>query len=109
MQPGGTALGAVLRWGVETLASRPECERHVIDVVTDGEADVVPVEQARDEAAAADVQINALGIRTEWQADPREWLQMHVITPGGFAVAAEDWRSIAIALRRKLIREIAGL
>jgi hypothetical protein len=109
MQPGGTALGAVLRWGVATLADRPECERHVIDVVTDGEADVLPTEAARDEAAAADMQINALGIRTEWQADPREWLQTHVITPGGFAVAAEDWRSIAIALRRKLIREIAGL
>jgi Ca-activated chloride channel homolog len=109
MSPGGTALGAVIRWGVATLADRPECERHVIDVVTDGEADVVPVEAARDEAAAADVQINALGIRGEWQLDPREWLQTHVITPGGFAAAAEDWRSIAIALRRKLIREIAGL
>ena len=109
MSPGGTALGAVLTWGVATLADRPECDRHVIDVVTDGEADVVPVEAARDEAHALDVQINALGIRAEWQDDPVQWLRTHVITPSGFAVAAEDWRSIAIALRRKLIREIAGL
>jgi hypothetical protein len=109
MEATGTALGEAVETAHRWLDQREDCDRRVIDVLTDGEAAVVPVERARDAAAAAGIQVNALGVQAHGYAgDPAEWLRQHVITPDGFAVFARDWRAVGGALRAKMVREIAS-
>jgi hypothetical protein len=109
MSPGGTALGRAIATAHNWLDGRRECERHVIDVLTDGEADEAEAEAARDAAALDAVQVNALGVEAYGYAgDPVQWLRAHVVTPDGFAVFARDWRDVGGALRAKMVREIAG-
>jgi hypothetical protein len=73
-----------------------------------------PPEHAREDALNAAITINGLPILSD-VAPPGtpsldEYYREHVIGgPGAFVVAAEDFRSFARAVRRKLILEIAGL
>lgn len=91
--------------------------RRAIDVSGDGiNVSGRAVEDARDEAVRRGVTINGLPIvnerpsRPPWPEPPiDEYYRDHVIGgPGAFYVVARDFASFGEAVRRKLVREIAG-
>lgn len=95
-----------------------EATRKVIDVSGDGVNNSgPPAEQARDRAVAEGITINGLPILNDRPTFGRpppipldQYYRESVIGgPGAFVIAAEDFESFGNAVRRKLIREIAGL
>lgn len=102
---GGTNIGHAITYAIRTLDHMTDCERRVIDLVTDGDADAPSTESARDAATAAGITINALGIG----ALAATWLRQHAQTTDGFTRQADDWRDVGAALRAKMVSEIAGL
>jgi hypothetical protein len=94
-----------------------EATRKVIDVSGDGVNNSgPPAEQARDRAAAEGITINGLPILNDRPTFGRpppvpldQYFRESVIGgPGAFMIAAEDFEAFGNAVRRKLIREIAG-
>jgi hypothetical protein len=75
-----------------------------------------PAEAARDRAVAEGITVNGLpilndrptfGVRPPVPLD--EYFRESVVGgPGAFVVAAEDFEAFGVAVRRKLIREVAG-
>jgi hypothetical protein len=49
--------------------------------------------------------VNAIGVGLN--AEIEAFLRDHTITEDGFAVISEGWDDFALAIRRKIIREIA--
>jgi hypothetical protein len=95
-----------------------EPTRRVIDVSGDGVNNSgPPAEQARDRAVAEGITINGLPILNDRPTFGRpppmpldQYYRESVIGgQGAFMIAAEDFDSFGQAVRRKLIREIAGL
>jgi hypothetical protein len=95
-----------------------EASRKVIDVSGDGVNNSGPsAEQARDRAVADGITINGLPILNDRPTFGRppsipldQYYRESVIGgPGAFVVAAEDFEAFDNAIRRKLIREVAGL
>ncbi len=101
-----------------TLAEAPwEATRRVIDVSGDGVNNSgPPVEEARDRAVAEGI-INGLPILNDHPTFGRmppvpldEYYRESVIGgPESFVIAVEEFDSFGVAVRRKLIREIAEL
>ena len=120
---GSTSISNALDFSVAQLQRAPfEAERKVIDISGDGNNNSGrPVTDARDEALARGVTINALVILTPLAESFRpehtnppggleKYFQDNVI--GGFGaltVVAESHEAFGRALTKKLIREIAGL
>lgn len=88
----------------------PPATRRVIDLSADGaNNDGRPVTVSRDAAVAAGITINGLPI-TEVEPDLATYFQAEVVGgPDSFVVVAHDQASLAAAIRRKLMTEIAGL
>jgi hypothetical protein len=114
-----TSISGGIDFSRRMLAEAPfEATRRVIDVSGDGiNNSGRAVERARDEAVADGVIINGLPIindrPTFGRAPPiplDQYFQQSVIGGfGSFMVVAEDFEAFGTAVRRKLIREIAGL
>jgi hypothetical protein len=114
-----TSISGGIDFSRRVLAEAPfEATRRVIDVSGDGVNNSGRgVERARDEAVADGVIINGLPIindrPTFGRAPPiplDQYFQQSVIGGfGSFMVVAEDFEAFGTAVRRKLIREIAGL
>ncbi len=114
-----TSISAGLEFSRNVLAEAPfEASRRVIDVSGDGVNNSGgSVEAARDRAVAEGIVINGLPIVNDRPTFGRpppmpldEYYRESVIGgPGAFVIAAEDFESFGNALKRKLIREIAGL
>ena len=114
-----TSISGGIDFSRRVLAEAPfEATRRVIDVSGDGVNNSGRgVERARDEAVADGVIINGLPIindrPTFGRAPPMpldQYFQQSVIGGfGSFMVVAEDFEAFGTAVRRKLIREIAGL
>ena len=94
-----------------------EAMRRVIDVSGDGVNNSgPPAEEARDRAVAEGITINGLPIMNDRPSFGRlppvpldDYYRESVIGgPGAFVIVAEDFESFGIAVKRKLIREIAG-
>jgi hypothetical protein len=102
----GTYLGRAINFAVDQFEQVPcEPDEMVIDISTDGEADPVPVQEARDRAEESLIRINAIGIgRPELLSS---FLYQSVITPNGFHIAVESWQDFERAIRRKISLEIA--
>jgi hypothetical protein len=92
-------------------------ERLVIDISGDGPNNHGgPVEAARDAALARDIVINGLplmtreGMGSQWHlADLDEYYRHCVIGgPGAFVIAVTDWAEFAVAVRRKLVHDLAA-
>jgi hypothetical protein len=90
----------------------------VIDVSGDGVNNSgAPVEQLRDRAVAEGVVINGLPILNDRPGFGRRpavpldqyYAESVIGGDGAFLVATEDFETFGMAVRRKLIREIAGL
>lgn len=113
---GRTATAPALAHAARLLASAPPCARQGIDLTTDDIANEGGDPAALDLRAIA---VNALAIGGDLPLDHgsraaeggtlTRWLAAHVIRgPGAFVTGADDWRDLAAAMERKLLREIAG-
>jgi hypothetical protein len=107
---GLTAIGPALLAAASAFDRLPEpAAQRIIDISGDGMANFgVPPATVRDRIVAAGIAINGLAILTE-----EPWLEGYYRSnviggPGAFVVVAQDFRSFADAMTRKLVREIAG-
>jgi hypothetical protein len=114
-----TSISGGIEHARRLFAESPwEATRRVIDVSGDGVNNSgPPAEEARDRAVAEGITINGLPIMNDRPTFGRlppipldEYYRESVIGgPGAFLVVAEDFTSFAIAVKRKLIREIAAI
>jgi hypothetical protein len=109
LRPGLTAIGNALAVASGLLARAPDhAVRQVIDVAGDGRAnDGVAPAPIRDALALAGVTINGLCVLHE-EPDLAGYFGREVIGgPGAFALVCADYKDFALAMRRKLLREIS--
>ena len=114
-----TSISGALDYSRGVLAQAPfEATRRVIDVSGDGVNNSGgPVELARDRLVAEGVTINGLPIVNDRPTFGRmppipldEYYRDSVVGgAGAFVIVAEDFQSVGQAVKRKLIREVAGL
>jgi hypothetical protein len=114
-----TSISGALDFSRKTLAEAPfEATRRVIDISGDGVNNSGgPVEPARARVLAEGIVINGLPIVNDRPTFGRmppipidEYYRDQVIGgAGAFLVVAADFASFGLAVKRKLIREIAGL
>ncbi|MFT8245029.1 DUF1194 domain-containing protein [Roseomonas sp. BN140053] len=114
-----TSISGGIEFARRTLAETPfEAMRRVIDVSGDGVNNSgPPAEEARDRAVAEGITINGLPIMNDRPTFGRvsalpldQYYERSVIGgPGAFMISAEDFTAFGNAVRRKLVREIAGL
>ncbi len=113
-----TSISGALDFSRAVLADAPfEATRRVIDVSGDGVNNSGgAVEVARDRLLAEGVTINGLPIMNDRPTFGRlppvpldEYFRESVVGgPGAFVIPAEDFQAFGQAVKRKLIREIAG-
>jgi hypothetical protein len=114
-----TSISGGIRHSRQVMAECPwEATRKVIDVSGDGVNNSgPPADQQRDAALAEGITINGLPIINDRPTFGRlppvpldDYYRENVIGgPGHFMIVAEDFESFGVAVKRKLIREIAGL
>lgn len=113
-----TSISGGIRHSRRVLAECPhEATRRVIDVSGDGVNNSgPPAEDERDAAVGDGITINGLPIINDRPTFGRrppipldQYYQESVIGgTGAFMIVAEDFESFGVAVKRKLIREIAG-
>jgi hypothetical protein len=113
-----TSISGGIEHARRLFAESPwEATRKVIDVSGDGVNNSgPPAEQARDRAVAVGITINGLPIMNDRPTFGRlppvpldDYFRESVIGgPGAFVIVAEDFESFGLAVKRKLIREIAA-
>jgi hypothetical protein len=120
---GSTSISDAIDFGVSQLERAPfRSERRVIDISGDGNnVSGRSVLDARDEAVAKGITINALVILTPIEQSIRpdhtnppggleKYFRDNVIGgPGSFTIVAEGHESFGRSLTKKLIQEIAGM
>ena len=110
--PGGNAIGEAVAYASESvLGNEFKGTRKVIDVSGDGPdtTGLIAVEDARDAAVANGFTINGLVIERPSMPSLPEYYKFNVTGgPRSFVIKAENRRSFADAIRKKLILEIAG-
>jgi hypothetical protein len=114
-----TSISGGLRHARQVMAQCPwEATRLVIDVSGDGVNNSgPPADQQRDAALAEGITINGLPIINDRPTFGRlppvpldDYYRENVIGGNGhFMIVAEDFESFGVAVKRKLIREIANL
>lgn len=114
-----TSISGGIRHARQVMAECPwEATRKVIDVSGDGVNNSgPPADLQRDAALAEGITINGLPIINDRPTFGRlppvpldDYYRENVIGgPGHFMIVAEDFESFGVAVKRKLIREIAGL
>lgn len=113
---GWTSVSGAIDYSRRLLADAPWFGmRKVVDVSGDGVNNSGrPSHEARDEAVAEGIIINGLPILEQrpfhGSIPLDEYYRRNVVGgPGSFVIPADDFRSFARAVRRKLILEIAGM
>ena len=114
-----TSISGAIRHARRVLAECPwEATRRVIDVSGDGVNNSgPPADRERDAAVAEGIVINGLPIINDRPTFGRlppvpldDYYRENVIGgDGAFMIVAEDFESFGVAVKRKLIREIANL
>lgn len=114
-----TSISGAIRHARAELAACPwEATRRVIDVSGDGVNNSgPPADRERDAAIAEGITINGLPIINDRPTFGRlppvpldDYYRENVVGgDGSFMIVAEDFESFGVAVKRKLIREIAGL
>lgn len=114
-----TSISGGIRHSRALLAGCPwEATRQVIDISGDGVNNSgPPADQQRDAAVAEGIVINGLPIINDRPTFGRlppvpldDYYRENVIGgEGAFMIVAEDFETFGVAVKRKLIREIAGL
>jgi hypothetical protein len=106
---GGTSISGAIDYAMRWFPQSPfKGERRVIDISGDGSNNGGrSVRRARDEAVAADVNINGLPILA-WEPYLDQYYKENVIGgPGAFMIVAKDFDTFADAILKKMIVEIA--
>jgi hypothetical protein len=107
---GGTSISGAVDYALTMFSQSPfQSQRHVVDVSGDGANNRGrPAEDARDDAVSAGLQINGLPILT-LEPELDAYYRENVIGgPGAFVIAARSYEEFAVAIRNKLVTEIAG-
>lgn len=107
---GGNAVSEALAFAAAAIdANSFEGTRRVIDISGDGPNTMgEQVELVRDAIVKKRIVINALAIKRESMPDLPQYFRDSVTGgPGSFVMKAQDRKSFAEAIQRKLIREIA--
>lgn len=107
--PLATALGDALSYGLDLMSDAPDCERRVIDVAGDGRNnDGISVARTYEREDFTGITVNGLAVG-EHEADIVEYYAGEVIHgPGAFVELAPRQSDYPDAIRRKLLRELAG-
>lgn len=107
---GATSIAAAIDFGVALLDKLPVvAERRVIDISSDGRNNSGGnVRAARDAAVARGIIVNGLAILNEVPTLNYYFEQQVVGGDGAFVVVARSYDDFVGAIRRKLVREIAG-
>ncbi len=109
--PGGNAIGEAVAFATESIRTNAfDGTRRVIDVSGDGPNTIEPpIEPVRDAAVKSGIVINALAIFRPTYPDLPEYYKRYVTGgPGSFVIKAENRKTFAQAILRKLVREIAA-
>lgn len=107
---GGTAPGDAILYAIQSLQGNSFTGRRlVIDVSGDDVTrDGLPAFKGRDRAVAEGITVNGLPILQGLPGLEIYYRDNVIGGPGSFYVAAKGFRDFGIAVRKKLIREIAG-
>jgi hypothetical protein len=107
---GGTSISGAIDFARSMLAQAPYWGRkRIVDVSGDGANNRGrPAEDARNEAVQEGLVINGLPILALEPDLDRYYRQSVIGGPGAFVIAANSYEQFAVALRSKLITEIAG-
>jgi uncharacterized protein DUF1194 len=107
---GGTSISGAIDRALGMLAQAPfRGLRQIIDVSGDGANNRGrPAEDARDAAVGAGATVNGLPILTLEPELDVYYRQSVIGGPGAFVLAARSYDEFAVAIRSKLITEIAG-
>jgi hypothetical protein len=104
-----TALGEAMRFGVELLARAPPCDRRVLDMAGDGQNNEgIGVATLRDRVDFGGLTVNGLAIGEHEQGLVRYFRDYVISGPGAFVEVAPRQIDFPPAIRRKLLRELAG-
>jgi hypothetical protein len=104
-----TALGEAMRFGVGLLNRAPDCDRRVLDVAGDGQNNQgIGISNLRDEVDFSGVTVNGLAIGEHEQGLVRYFERYVMGGPGAFVEVAARQVDFPPAIRRKLLRELAG-
>ena len=107
---GATATGNALAFAGELFRDAPVSERRVVDVSTNGHANMGdPVPPIRDRLVANGITINGLAVTDEEPNLVSYMLRDVVGGPGSFVIPANNYNAYTQAIRLKLFREISGL
>lgn len=109
---GQTHIGNAINVALNEIEQAPcEPEDSVIDISTDGLNGPESITAARERAISMGVKINAIGVTDASRSVDQmyDFLNEHVRTPGGFALAINDWDQFTRAMQRKLTLEIASI
>jgi hypothetical protein len=119
---GRTSISEAIDFAMTRFATAPaQGDKRIIDISGDGTSNSGrPVTQARDDAVAKGITVNALAIINE-QANPGfayhthppgglpNYFKENVIGgPGAFLLVVENFETFADAIAKKLVSEIAG-
>ena len=114
-----TSISGALRSALASIETNDiEGLRRVIDISGDGPNNQGgPVTRARDAVVASGITINGLplmtrdGIGSSWHLEDLEDYYRYCVIggPGAFMIPVRDWSAFALAVKRKLVLEIAGL
>jgi len=106
----GTAIGSAIAYAVGLFETGDYVgRRRVIDVLADERANTGShPSYTREAARAAGIIINGLAITTSAH-DLERYFETHVISgPDAFVMTVDRYDDLAVAIRRKLIRELGG-
>ncbi|QMU57766.1 MAG: DUF1194 domain-containing protein [Boseongicola sp.] len=112
-----TSISGAIKYGIEGIEGNAfKGLRRVIDISGDGpNNDGSPVERSRDRAIEAGIVINGLPLMT-WEPeevwgipDLNLYYEACVIGgPGAFVIPVHRWEDFPLAVRRKIVLELAG-
>jgi hypothetical protein len=113
-----TSISGALDRAVKLVAAAPfEATRRVIDLSSDGRNNAgAPLAGARQRALGKGITINGLPVlimRRNFSFPPMPNLDRYfsdcvIGGPGAFSIVVENYKDLAVSVRRKMIREIAG-
>jgi hypothetical protein len=112
-----TAIGSALLFAKGLFVAAPDAERRVVDISGDGPNNMgASVSAARDALVATGITINGLPLLPkpeDWPAGmpPLNQYYEECVTGGvgSFMIPAENIETFSMALKTKLVLEIAGL
>ena len=107
-QEGATSISSMIAFGLALFAANRSADtRRVIDISADGRNNTGPrISVMRAYAAAMGVTVNGLAILNEIPTLHFYFEQQVISGPDAFVIEANDYKHYAVAILRKLMREI---